>query len=151
MTGIGKRLKIAALGLCLIATVGCSAQYRNHGYVPTESELAEVIIGVDTRDTVADTIGSPSASGVLNESGYYYVRSRVRHYGAKRPEVIERQLVAIGFDSRGVVRNVERYSLKDGNVVPLSRRVTDNGIESQSFLRVLLKNLGNFDPSNFLS
>ena len=34
------------------------------------------------------------------------MRSRVRHFGARKPKVIERRVVAVTFDNRGVVRNV---------------------------------------------
>jgi outer membrane protein assembly factor BamE (lipoprotein component of BamABCDE complex) len=135
----------------LVATVaGCTAIYRDHGYVPTEEDLAEVTVGVDTRDTVAETIGAPTASGVLNDGGYYYVSSRMRHYGATQPRVVERQLVAISFSQRGVVENIERYSLQDGRVIALNRRVTETSVNNTSFLRQLLGNLGNFSPTDAL-
>ena len=130
------------------ALAGCSAIYRNHGYVPSEEELAEVIPGVDTRDSVAETIGAPSSSGVLNNGGYYYVASQMRHYGARKPQVVSRELVAINFDSAGVVTGVEHYSLEDGRVVPLQRRVTSSSIEDKTFLRQLLGNLGRFNPAS---
>ncbi len=145
-----KTLKFALLGGALLVAVACTSQYRNHGYVPNPEELAALTPGVDTRDTVAETIGAPSASGVLNDSGYYYVRSKVRHYGARRPEVVERQVVAIGFDQAGIVRNVEHYALEDGNVVPLARRITDNGIENRSLIAQLIGNIGNFTPGDFV-
>jgi outer membrane protein assembly factor BamE (lipoprotein component of BamABCDE complex) len=118
--------------------------------VPSDADLANVVVGIDTRDSVAETLGAPSSSGVLNESGYYYVASRVRHFGIREPEVVERELVAITFDQRGVVRNVERYGLEDGQAVNLSRRVTETSVKSQTFLRQLLGNLGRFDPSTVL-
>jgi outer membrane protein assembly factor BamE (lipoprotein component of BamABCDE complex) len=148
MTGPTKGFKSAVLGVCLLAAAACTTQYRNHGYAPTSQDLEEVGVGVDTRDRVAETIGTPSASGVLDEGGYYYVRSRVRHYGARKPKVVERRVVAVTFDQRGVVRNVAEYSLEDGQVVPLSRRVTDGGVEERGVLAQLLANIGNFGGFN---
>ena len=150
MTRIG-RVRTLALGLTLIVAVACTSQYRNHGYIPSDDDLAEVVVGVDNRDSVSESIGTPTSGGILDESGYYYVRTRVRHFGARRPEMIERQLVAITFNSRGTVQNIERFSLQDGLVVPLSRRVTDNGIESNNFLQSLIQSLGNFDAGSLLS
>jgi outer membrane protein assembly factor BamE (lipoprotein component of BamABCDE complex) len=145
MIAAGKGIKSAVVAIGLLVAVGaCTSQYRNHGYVPTEEALAEITVGVDTRDTVAETIGAPSAAGVLDSSGYYYVRSRVRHFGARKPEVVERRIVAITFDQRGVVRNVEEYALEDGQVVPLSRRVTDNDLDNRSIIGQILKNIGSF-------
>ena len=149
MANAKKPLKAAVLALCILGA-GCVAQFRNHGYVPSESELAEVIVGVDTRDSVAETLGAPTAGGVLNESGYYYVRSRVRTIGPSRPTEVSRELVAVSFDEQGIVSNIERFGLEDGQVVVLSRRVTDNGLNDISFIRQLLGNLGNFDPTAVL-
>ncbi len=139
-------LRAAVLFLAGLVVAGCTAIYRDHGYVPTEEDLAKVSVGVDTRDTVAEAIGVPSVSGVLNESGYYYVRSRLRHYGATEPKVVARELVAISFTQSGVVQNIERFGLEDGRVVVLNRRVTESSVNNTTFLRQILGNIGNFNP-----
>ena len=149
MAKMKKPMKAAVFALCLLGA-GCSAQYRNHGYVPSEEDLAEVVIGVDTRDSVAETLGAPPAGGVLEGGGFYYVRSRVKTVGPARPKEISRELVAVTFDGNGTVANVERFGLEDGRVVVLSRRVTDNGLNDISFIRQLFGNIGNFDPSGVL-
>ncbi|UWQ76316.1 outer membrane protein assembly factor BamE [Leisingera sp. M658] len=137
----------AAAGLALAA---CSSVYRKHGYVPTPDQLAEVVPGIDTRDSVAESVGIPSSTGVLNDSGYYYVATRFRHYGAAAPKPVARDLVAISFDTAGVVQGIERFSLEDGKVVPLERRVTSSSVQDNTFLRQLLGSLGNFGPDQFL-
>lgn len=146
-----RRMTKIGLALVVIAALSaCSTVYRNHGYVPSEADLAEVVVGVDTRDTVAETVGTPSSSGLLSDSGYYYVRSRVRHQGMREPKVVERQLVAISFSSSGVVENIERFELEDGKPIRLTRRVTETSIQNQSLLRQLMGNIGNFNPGQFL-
>ena len=144
MTGGMKHVRRAIIASCLIGLVACTTQYRNHGYAPTPEELAAIKVGVDTRDSVAEAVGTPSAGGVLDEGGYYYVRSQVRHYGARKPKVVDRRLVAITFDNRGYVRNIEEFTLEDGNLVPLTRRITDNDIENPGFLRQIIGNIGNY-------
>ncbi len=139
------------LAAACAALAGCTAMYRDHGYIPSEEDLAEVVLGVDTRDSVAETIGVPSSTGVLDNSGYYYIETRFRHYGAKAPEAVSRELVAISFTDAGVVSGVERFGLEDGNVIPLERRVTESGIQDKTFLRQLLGNIGNFNPADLLA
>ncbi|MEX0278413.1 MAG: outer membrane protein assembly factor BamE [Ruegeria sp.] len=139
--------RMLALGGVLVAAA-CTPIVKKHGYIPPPEDLAEIKVGVDTRDTVVETIGAPTSSGVVRDSDYYYVASRIRHYGPKRPEVVSRELVAISFDQRGVVRNIERYGLEDGLVIPLERRVTDSSVQDKGFLRQLLGNIGNFNPAN---
>lgn len=130
------------LGLALPFLVACSPVYRDHGYVPAEHELQQVRVGVDTRDTVAQEIGHPSAEGVMSDSAWYYVQDRWRNYGAFAPENVSRQVVAVSFAPNGKVANVERFGLQDGNVVVLSQRVTESGISGVSFATQLLRNLG---------
>ncbi|MGV6847525.1 MAG: outer membrane protein assembly factor BamE [Marinibacterium sp.] len=136
---------VVAFLLAAVLT-GCTATYRNHGYAPTDDELAEIVVGVDTRDSVAETVGAPSSLGVLADGGYYYVSSRVRYFGPTAPKEVERKLVAISFDRAGVVQNIETFALEDGRAIPLTRRVTDTGITDKGFLRQLLGNIGNFIP-----
>lgn len=133
-----------------MAVTGCTAQYRNHGFVPSEEDLAEVVVGVDTRDSVAESIGAPASSGVLDESGYYYVATRLRYYGASEPKPISRELVAISFDDTGVVSGVERFALEDKKVIPLERRVTASGVQDKTFLRQLMGSIGNISPGGFV-
>jgi len=150
MQAIGKRIRWMIAGAALVALGACTAQFRNHGYVPSEADLAEIAVGVDTRETVAEKVGTPGSAGVLENSGYYYVQSRVRHYAWQRPEVVDRQVVAISFTGTGRVENIGRYALQDGNVVPLARRITRNG-QDVSFIRKLLSNIGSFSAGDFIN
>ncbi|SER96922.1 Outer membrane protein assembly factor BamE, lipoprotein component of the BamABCDE complex [Tranquillimonas rosea] len=128
---------------------GCSATYRNHGYVPPDSALQDVQVGQSTQAEVAQAVGRPTAAGVLDAGGWYYVQSRFRHFAYRAPEEIDREVVAISFNDGGVVTNVERFGLQEGNVVPISRRVTESNVQGIGFLQQLFGNLGNFNPAGF--
>lgn len=143
-------LRAAVMLGALVLVTACTAQYRKHGWVPGPEVLQEVVPGVDTRDSVTETVGRPSIDSLVDDSGYYYVTSRFKYSGAKEPKVVSRDLVAITFNGQGVVDSVQRYSLEDGRVIPLERRVTDSSIQDKTFLRQLLGNLGNFNPGSFL-
>lgn len=148
-TRLGSLLRIAVAGTLLSATLACTPLVTNHGYTPSDEDLAGILVGVDTRETVADVVGTPIASGVLDDSGFYYVSHTRETRGARAPQIISREVVAISFDSAGVVSNIERYGLEDGNVVALSRRVTDDNIAGVGFIRQLMGNIGNINPGNF--
>ncbi|WP_233093067.1 outer membrane protein assembly factor BamE [Paracoccus sp. IB05] len=145
----GMALRMAALGL-LLMVAACAKVYRNHGYVPDDTELAKVEVGVDTRDTVATKIGRPSAQGLLNDLGWFYVQSRFEHYGPKEPTEIERQVVAINFSENGTVQNIGRYGLEDGRVIELSRRVTETNIKGVSLIGQLLGNVGRIQAGDLV-
>lgn len=130
-------------GIMVATLVACSAVFRNHGYAPTDFELDKVQVGRDTHETVATAVGRPTAEGLLDDTGWYYVQSRWRHYGARAPQEIERQVVVITFTQAGIVENIERFGLEKGRVVPLSRRVTQTNIKGIGLIRQLLGNFGN--------
>ncbi|MEP1198692.1 MULTISPECIES: outer membrane protein assembly factor BamE [unclassified Tateyamaria] len=136
-------LTVAMLSLGLAA---CSPTFRNHGYIPPEEDLQELVVGVDTRSSVEDAVGPPTAGGVLEGGNYYYVRSTVKTIGPRRPEVIDRQVLAISFNGNGVLDNIESFGLEDGRVVALTRRVTDADLTNVTFIRQLLGGIGQVSP-----
>jgi len=148
---VGRAARLAALGAAMLAVAACATVYRNHGYVPDESELAQVEIGQDTRETLLEKIGRPSAEGLLNETGWFYVQSRFRHFGPLAPVEVERQVLAVTFSDSGRVENIARYGLEDGRVVEISRRVTSTTIKGVGFVRQLLTNLGRIDAGEMLN
>ena len=65
--------------------------------------------------------------------------SQFVHFGAFAPEEVDRQVVAFRFDENNVTQDVARYTLQDGQVVSLDRRVTDDGIQDVTFIGQLLE------------
>jgi len=140
------RLVLASMLVAVMAA--CSPIMRYHGYAPSDEMLADVQIGQDTRETVTAKIGRPGIGGVMQGSGWFYVQSdwRVRNWRA--PEEVDRQVVAISFDDRDRVTNIERFGLADGEVITLSRRVTAAGPQP-SIMSQVFRVLGNFSASSF--
>jgi outer membrane protein assembly factor BamE (lipoprotein component of BamABCDE complex) len=138
--------------LVLAATVtACSAVYRNHGYVPTEQDLALVEVGKDTRETVGQKIGRPSTSGLLNDDGWFYVQSRYKLLGPRQPQEVDRQVLAVTFTEAGVVENISLYGLEDGKVVEISRRVTEPNVKGLSFIQQILGSFGRLQAGDLLA
>jgi hypothetical protein len=63
---------------------------------------------------------------------------------------VDRQVVAFRFDENNVAQDVARYTLQDGLVVSLDRRVTDDGIQDITFIGQMLGSLGRIDAGSFL-
>jgi outer membrane protein assembly factor BamE (lipoprotein component of BamABCDE complex) len=128
------------LGL-LGGLAACSATFTNHGYVPPPEVLSEIAIGA-SRDEVADLAGAPGTGGVTRDEAWFYTQYRVRNYTYNAPQVIERDIVAISFSEAGRVTNIERFGLEDGQIVQLSRRVTESSVRDVGFLSQILSNFG---------
>lgn len=138
------------IGALIVAVSACTPIIRYHGYAPTDVELKTVEVGKDTRETVEEKIGHPSAEGLLNDDAWFFVQSRFQQKGLKPMTEIDRQVVVISFSEAGTVSNIERFGLQDGNVVVLSRRVTESNIKGVSFLRQLMRNMGRMTTSDIV-
>lgn len=55
---------VAAFGLA-----ACSAVYRNHGFVPPDEDLEQVVVGQTTMGELEGLIGRPSAQGAADRIG----------------------------------------------------------------------------------
>ena len=135
----------------LMAAAACTARYINHGYVPPKDVLDSLVIGVDTRATVDDVIGPPTTSGLVDGGNYYYVRTRMKEYGPRQPQVVDRKVVAISFNEDDTIRNIETFGLERGMIVPLSRRVTDSSVMGNGLLRQIFGNFGKLNPGDFFN
>lgn len=150
VTGWGRMFALVLAGIFALCLTGCTALYRNHGYVPTDEELALIEVGKDSRETVGVTLGRPSGEGLLNDTGWFYVQSRWKQFGAWEPKEIDRQVVAITFSEDGVVENIERFGLEKGRVVAISRRVTQSNVKGIGILRQIFGNVGGLRADQIL-
>jgi len=78
------------------------------------------------------------------------VASQFDRIGPFAPQEVDRTVIAVRFDTADRVRNVTRYTLQDGRIVQLDRRVTDDGIEDIGVLEQLLGSFGRIDAGTFL-
>lgn len=143
----GTVLGAGALLLALALLPACSSLEDSHGHVPEAGLVEEVQVGIDTKVTVARILGRPGVEGIIDDSGWYYVRSDYERRLWHAPVELNREVLAVSFADDGVVENVERFGLEGGRVVALERRVTDSNTQGISFLRQLFSNFGNFDAN----
>lgn len=144
-----RKVRLAAfLASAAVSLAACGPTYQNHGYIPPQEDLDQIVVGIDTRASVEETLGSVGATSVREDNALYFVRSRVRTLAMLDPEVVQRDVVAVSFTENGVVENVETFGLERGQVVQLTRRVTDSSVAGKGFFRQLIGNIGSFGPSS---
>lgn len=151
MTGkLRKTIKAAGLVSVFAVAAACSPMDRYYGFIPPAEELATVNIGSTTKDEVIALFGPPVSDRALQNNTIYYASSQFEVFGPFAPEEVDRQVLAIDFDAGDRVRNISRYTLEDGRVVVLDRRVTEDGINDITFLSQLLGSFGRIDAGQFL-
>lgn len=143
--------KIAGVLVLCFGLSACATRLEDsHGYVPDDNLLKEVQIGLDTKETVARILGRPGTEGIVDDFGWYYVKSDYERFLWREPVETDREVVAVSFAENDTVLNVERFGLENGRVVVLSRRVTTSNTQGIGFLRQLFSNLGNINPADVL-
>lgn len=145
-----KAIARTTLAVCVLILAGCSPSVTVHGYVPTEEEIASIEPGVDTILSIEERMGRPASTALVSGDEWYYVQTTMEQLTYNPPKITDRVVLAIAFDDDGVVEEVSRYGLNDGQAVPLSTRITRTGGQRRNVLLAIFGGLLNFDASSFL-
>ncbi len=118
----------------------CTTNIRNHGYIPSKSELDTLIIGKDNKQSVSKKIGLP-ATASLEGSYFYYVRSTLNSPNLISDQLIERKVVLISFDERSILKNIETFSVDNATIVRLDYRVTEIGLDNKNIIQQIIRSI----------
>ena len=116
--------------------LSCTTNIKNHGYIPSKSDLETLMIGKDTKQSISKKIGLPATAGL--EGAYYYVRSTFNAPGFKSAQLVDRTVVVLSFDKRSKLKNIETFNVDNGNFVRLDYRVTETGLDNKNFLQQII-------------
>ena len=129
-------LRIYAVILLASVLLSCTTNIKNHGYIPSKSDLENLVIGKDTEKSVSKKIGLPATAGL--EGSYYYVRSTFNAPGFKSAQLVDQRVVVLSFDQRSRLKNIETFDVNNGNFVRLDYRVTETGLDNKNILQQLI-------------
>ena len=116
--------------------LSCTTNIKNHGYIPSKSDLETLVIGKDTKQSISKKIGLPATAGL--EGAYYYVRSTFNAPGFKSAQLVNRTVVVLSFDKRSKLKNIETFNVDNGNFVRLDYRVTETGLDNKNILQQII-------------
>ena len=116
--------------------LSCTTNIKNYGYIPSKSDLENLVIGSDTRQSITKKIGLPATAGL--EGAYYYVKSTFNSPGFKAAQLVERKVVVMSFDQRSKLKNIETFNVDNGNFVRLDYRVTETGLDNPNILQQII-------------
>jgi outer membrane protein assembly factor BamE (lipoprotein component of BamABCDE complex) len=133
-------LASASLAAALSA---CAPIRANSGYQAIEHNPKDMKVGMDTKSTVLDQLGSPSVQSTFDPNVWYYVSQDSAQIGYHKPRVTKRSIVAITFDKESEkVTKIDTFSLKDGKVMAYNNRETPTRGREISAIEQLLGNVG---------
>ena len=116
--------------------LSCTTNIKNYGYTPSNSDLENLVIGSDNRQSVTKKLGLPATAGL--EGAYYYVKSTFNSPGFKAAKLVDRRVVVVSFDQRNKLKNIETFNVDNGSFVRLDYRVTETGLDNTSILQQII-------------
>jgi outer membrane protein assembly factor BamE (lipoprotein component of BamABCDE complex) len=137
------RSAIILAGL-LFGAAACAPAIDVRGNLPNPDQLALVKPGDVNRDDVSNMLGTPSSTAVFDDETWYYISMRTETKTFFKPKVLERQVVAIHFSPKGVVKDVKKYTLEDGREIKPIERETPTAGNEMTFLEQMFGNVGRF-------
>jgi outer membrane protein assembly factor BamE (lipoprotein component of BamABCDE complex) len=140
-------LTLAAAGVAA-ALGACQATIDQRGNLPPAKAIGEIQPGTTDRATVTRLIGSPSSVASFDPNVWYYISAKSKELAFFRPEIIDQQVLVITFDKDGVVTDVQKVGMNDGQTIQPVARTTPAPGKELSFIEQLLGNFGRFNPSN---
>jgi outer membrane protein assembly factor BamE (lipoprotein component of BamABCDE complex) len=124
------------------ALAACGARKDIRGNYLTETQLSGVSVGSTNRDTVLRTLGPPSTEGTFDRHVWYYIGRQTESWGFIKPENIDQKVIAIYFNDKGVVEQIQRYNEADARKVNIVERETPTSGNKIGFFEQILGNLG---------
>jgi outer membrane protein assembly factor BamE (lipoprotein component of BamABCDE complex) len=144
----GNRLRSA--GLCLLLTTAvaglsaCGNTVQLRGNTPEPEDIAEIQLGVHSRQDVIDLLGSPSTVSTFEDRRWYYIGQKTQEVAFMKPEVLDRSVLVITFDEVGLVESTSNYSMADAQDVDPVDRITPTEGRDLTLLQQLFGNVGKF-------
>lgn len=141
------RLPIKQIGrtLVLAGLLGaCAPTVELRGHITDEESVNALKAGVDNRESVSETLGTPSAIATFDTDVWFYISTRQERFAFFDPKILERNILAIEFDEKGNMGGVRRYSAVNGRVVEIVGRETPTKGKDLTFLEQMFGNFGRF-------
>jgi outer membrane protein assembly factor BamE (lipoprotein component of BamABCDE complex) len=146
-----RRLRIALLGsLCGLALVAsaCSGKFDARGNEPDPDKVLAVHPGIDSRQQVAQLLGTPSTTSTFDPNTWYYISKRTEQYAFFDPDIIDQEVLVVKFDDGGLVSDMYIYGVEDGRIVEPVERTTPTYGQELTLMQQLIGNFGRFNTSD---
>jgi outer membrane protein assembly factor BamE (lipoprotein component of BamABCDE complex) len=134
---IGIAAAVSALGIA-----GCAPLRTHQGYVIDADLVNSVQPGVDTRQSVLNTLGTPTLTTQFGKGQWFYIARDSRNYAYHKPKPVSQITLRISFDDQGTVTRIDRTGIDQVVQISPVKRVTPTLGRHRSFFQQLFGNIG---------
>ena len=134
------------IAVTVAASLGaCAPRINSHGNLPDPDLLAEVEVGQVNKSDVVQILGSPSSLAPFDGNVWYYVSEKTKTVAFFAPEIIERKVIVIRFNKRGIVTALKTFGLEEAQQMEMVERKTQTAGNELGLLRQFFGNIGRFE------
>ncbi|NKB21148.1 MAG: outer membrane protein assembly factor BamE [Alphaproteobacteria bacterium] len=140
---------LIAGSISVAITTGCEETVDVRGNAPDPKLVAELKPGVHKQRDVQRRLGAPSTVATFDNEVWYYISGRVKSVSFFKPELLERKVLTIRFDKKGVVQKIQEIDATKQKEIELVERETPTKGKELTFIQQIIGNIGKFgDPSS---
>jgi outer membrane protein assembly factor BamE (lipoprotein component of BamABCDE complex) len=134
---------LAALACAAAALSACAPVIGRQGFQVQDVSPKDLKIGTDTKTSVMEKIGSPSAVATFDQNTWYYISQSTERYTYHKARITGRDVTVMSFDkdSDKLVK-IDTLGLKDGRRLAYNTRETPTRGRSLTVLEQLLGSVG---------
>lgn len=130
---------LLAGGLLLAA---CGDTVIRQGHLFRDEDVAQIHTGMG-KDQVVLALGTPDTQSTSGGGAYYYIsQTASQPMPFMKPELVDRRIVAVYFDSKDRVQQIANYGMKDGKLIDFVSRTTPAYSHDQGLLKELFRDIG---------
>ena len=138
-------LLAAMFAAAAAANSSCAPTTDTRGNLPLAEVVETIERGKQNRDQIVAILGSPSTTATFGkQETWYYIGTRTETLAFFKPKLLERRILVIKFDDRGVVETVTSFDASAGKKVELVERVTPTKGKQLGVLEQIIGNVGRF-------
>ncbi len=134
---------LAVLALAASGLSACAPTLARQGFQVQETAPKDLKVGTDTKSTVLEKLGSPSAVATFDPNTWYYVTQTTERYTYHMARVTSRDVTVVSFDKDSEkLTKLDTLGLKDGRKLAYNDRITPTRGRSLTVLEQLLGSVG---------
>lgn len=121
---------------------GCTPLRSHQGYIVDADLVNSVQPGVDNRQSVLATLGTPSFASQFNQGDWYYVSRDSRNLAFTPPKARDQLTMQISFDQAGNVTAVRKSGAEQIAAIKPDGKTTPTLGRKRGFFQDLFGNIG---------
>lgn len=135
------RAGAAVVVLAMASLAACAPRVQTVGNLPRPEKIEQIQPGVDNKVQVAQKLGTPSSVATFDKNTWYYIGKKTESLAFFEPKVMDQKVIVVTFNGSGTVSKINKFGLKDGRNVQISKRISPTQGREMTLLQQLYSNL----------